>query len=560
MKCIHSSAHERGAHLKSLISRISKKSKVSIRTVGLSATLGDFDIARKWLAPKDPSSVELITDLAETKEIEYLIKGYLVEEQTHPIGDDTHLDDLIKDIIHYFYGKTALVFINSKQRLEFYTDYLHRYIEKQGLSDFFSIHHGSLSKTEREGTEELLKSGRPTVAFCSSTLELGIDVGDVSIVGQIGAPWSVNSLQQRLGRSGRGENEPSRMVMFIEEDIEESSIVHKLYPDFLRAIAMTELMLEKWCEPPIADLPHYSTLVQQILSVITERGGANAPLLFDELVDNGSFNSVTKKDFIEILRNLKIEDLIDQDSRGLIFLGMKGEKIVRNYDFYSAFTSDIELNVIHKGRKIGSVSNVPDLETENFLILAGRRWKILQFDFKRKEILVEPSKGGRLPKFFSTPGPDIHPKVRKKMKEILLSEYVPPYLDSQAKEMLKSVRNYARSIGLHNNTMIEEGKNTYWFTWTGSARHRTLLALGQFFGDLKVDDQNIAIKFIGITSKEIMATYRILLESIPTDYEIAERFSNRVFEKYDGYLPERVQILSYAKKQIDTDLGEIITD
>ncbi len=267
---------ERGAHIKSLINRISRNSGEKIRILGLSATLGDIGIAQKWLMPKEPDSIEIITDLSEKKEIKYLIKGYLVEKPDKDSKEDSHLDEMIKDIIHYFYGKTALVFINSRQMLEFYTDYLHRYIENKGLSDFFRIHHGSLSKTEREETEELLKSGSPTVAFCSSTLELGIDVGDVSIVGQIGAPWSVNSLMQRLGRSGRAEDEPSVMVVFLEEDLENSSIIDRLYPDFLRSVAMTELMLEKWCEPPLGDLPHYSTFIQQILSIITERGGANA--------------------------------------------------------------------------------------------------------------------------------------------------------------------------------------------------------------------------------------------------------------------------------------------
>ncbi len=201
---------------------------------------------------------------------------------------------------------------------------------------------------------------------------------------------------------------------------------------------MTELMREKWCEPPQEDLPHYSTFIQQILSIIKERGGSNALELYEDLVKNGTFSSVSKEDYVDILRNLKIEDLIDQDSRGLIFLGLEGEKIVKNFDFYSAFASDRELNVIHKGKKIGSVSGVPNLETESYLILAGRRWKILQFDFKREEIIVEPSKGGRLPLFYSSSGPDIHPRVRVKMREVLITGLIPPYLDNQGKEMLKS--------------------------------------------------------------------------------------------------------------------------
>ena len=82
----------------------------------------------------------------------------------------------------------------------------------------FRVHHGSLSKSEREETEEALKSAQPTATFCSSTLEMGIDVGNVKLVGQIGPPWSVSSLTQRLGRSGRKEGESSVIRIYIAED------------------------------------------------------------------------------------------------------------------------------------------------------------------------------------------------------------------------------------------------------------------------------------------------------------------------------------------------------
>jgi len=547
---------ERGAHLKSLINRISQKSTKSIRMVGLSATLGDLEIAKKWLMPKCFDSIEIITDSSEKKDIIYLIKGYLHK----PLGDakdDNNLDQLISDIIHYFYGKTALIFINSRQKLEYYTDYLHRYVESRGLLDFFRIHHGSLSKSEREETENLLKSGRPTVAFCSSTLELGIDVGDVSIVGQIGPPWSVNSLMQRLGRSGRAEDQPSVMVQFIEEqEPKEANLIDRLYPDLLRSIALTELMREYWCEPPLEDLPYYSTFIQQILSIITERGGSHASTIYDDLVVNGTFDKIRKDEFIDILRNLKAVDLIDQNSEGLIFLGLKGEAIVRNYEFYSAFAGDRELNVIHRGKKIGSVNDVPDIETESYLILAGKRWKILEIDFKRGNIIVEPSKGGRLPIFFSSSGPDVHPCVREKMKEVVISDIIPDYLDNSAKAMLKTAQEAAKEAGLRSDDFLQEGADTWWFTWTGSAKHRTILALGHYFADLKTEDHTIAIKFSGITPERVKQEYYKIFAEMPSSFEIAEKFSNRIFEKYDEYLPERIQIASYAFKQIDTRIDD----
>ena len=164
------------------------------------------------------------------KTVKYLIKGYrrlkTGEERGEAATDDEDAESiatsddfrLAKDLISTFAGKTALVFANSKQQLEFYADLTGRLLSRAGQPNPFRIHHGSLSKAEREDTEEALRSSRPTATFCSSTLELGIDVGNVSRVGQIGAPWSVSSLKQRLGRSGRGEGEPSELWLYVVED------------------------------------------------------------------------------------------------------------------------------------------------------------------------------------------------------------------------------------------------------------------------------------------------------------------------------------------------------
>ena len=93
--------------------------------------------------------------------------------------------------------------------------------------------------------------------------------------------WSVSSLTQRLGRSGRKEGESSIIRIYVEEDEPEqdTSLFRRLFLELLQATAMTSLMLEKWCEPLEVDRLHLSTLLQQVLSVIKERGGARAEAL-----------------------------------------------------------------------------------------------------------------------------------------------------------------------------------------------------------------------------------------------------------------------------------------
>jgi ATP-dependent helicase Lhr and Lhr-like helicase len=549
---------ERGAHLKSLLSRVLHRGPKGVRLIGLSATFGDPELAKKWLIPRNPESIKIISDPSEQKEVHYLVRGYALknpEDGEQKDGNPTE-SPVIEDIVRYFYGKTALIFVNSRELLEFYTDSTRSHLERKGLPDSFRIHHGSLSKSEREDTEDALKSNQPTATFCSSTLEMGIDVGNVSRIGQIGAPWSVNSLTQRLGRSGRKEGEPSVLIMFIiEKESKEDTIVERLHPELLRAVAMSELMIEKWNEPPQIGQYHFSTLIQQILSVIKEHGGSTAKDLFDNLVKDGTFLNVRQEDFLLILRNMGTADLIEQDERGVLILGLEGEKIVNNFEFYSAFTTPKEFSVIHKGGKIGSIQSAPDLETRRFLILAGRRWEILEIDFKRSEILVEPSKGGKVPKYSSGGGAEIHTRIREKMREIVTSDFVPAYLDPLAQTMLREAQHAAREAGLLENPFVIEGAYTYWFTWTGSAKHRTLFTLGKEFAGFHVECEEIALKFKGVTKSQILEKYKEMLASCPSPDEIAEKFKGRTSEKYDQFVPDNLQIAEYATRYIDTELS-----
>jgi len=549
---------ERGAHLKSLLSRVLHKSQKGVRLIGLSATFGDPELAKEWLIPRNPDSITIISDPSEQKEIQYLVRGYILEKasQDEQTKEDLTASPVIEDIVRYFYGKTALIFVNSRELLEFYTDSARNYLGRKGLPDCFRIHHGSLSKSEREDAEDALKSNQPTATFCSSTLEMGIDVGNVSRIGQIGAPWSVNSLAQRLGRSGRKEGEPSILIMFIiEKESKEDSIVERLHPELLQAVAMSELMIGKWNEPPQIGYYHFSTLVQQILSVIKEHGGSTAKDLFDTLIQNGAFQNVLREDFLQILRSMGASDLIEQDEMGVLILGLEGERIVNNFEFYSAFTTPREFSVINKGGKIGSIQSAPDLETRKFLILAGRRWEILEIDFKRSEILVEPSKGGKVPKFSSGGGADIHSKIREKMREIVTSDSVPAYLDPHGQEMLREAQHAAREAGLAENQFVVDGSHTYWFTWTSSAKHRTLFILGTEFAGLHVDCEKIALKFKGVSPSQILEKYKKVLASCPSPEEIAEKCKCRTSEKYDQFVPENLQIAEYAKRFIDTEVS-----
>ncbi|WP_228133151.1 helicase-related protein [Alkanindiges illinoisensis] len=293
-------------------------------------------------------------------------------------------------------GTNNLVFPNSRGQVEWYTDLLRRLCEKEGIPSQFWAHHGNLSKEYREDAEKALKDkSQNATAICTTTLELGIDIGHVKSICQIGSPPSVASLRQRLGRSGRRKDEPAILRGYcIECELTpDSGLSDRIREGLLQMIAMIQLLLEGWFEPPRIKGLHYSTLVQQILSVIAQKGGATAAELWHTLIHQGPFEGIVREDFLSLLRGMGEELLLMQESTGLLLHGEKGENLVNHYDFFAAFVSTEEFRLIVEGKALGSLPIKHILIPGQYLIFAGRRWRVLDVDVEKKVISVKADKG-----------------------------------------------------------------------------------------------------------------------------------------------------------------------
>ncbi len=560
---------ERGAHLHSLLHRVIRRSQLRVRFVALSATIGEgIQNARRWLCFSEHDRVDPIESPTGGKWLRYQVRGYLraIEASAESdsalqsgndsaeLGKSDGNPFLVADLFNCFYGTTALVFANNKSKLELYADLLRRECERLGVRSSFRVHHGSLSKAEREDTEDALRSESPTVAFCSSTLEMGIDVGNIKLIGQIDPPWSASSLTQRLGRSGRGEHEASELRMFIQEDEPGAmtSLVDRLFPSLLQALAVSELLLARWSEPPHGERIHASTLVQQVLSVIAERGGARADDLFDLLIRQGAFRNVDQQFYVGLLRSLGAADLIDQTPQGEIILGLKGERIVRSLDFYAAFKTPEEFTVLYEGRRIGSVGLPPSSSIDQFLILAGRRWRVLEVNLERHLILVTLAQGGSLPRWEGEL-PDIHPRIRQEMRRVLLGEDVPVYLDAQGQEMLRAARQVAHNAGLDRRSIVGDRSNVYFFSWTGTRIQRTLLTYVNCKTGLHANDEGIALAFENTSEAAVRQALESLVKQPPTPEALAALITNKTQEKYEPFLSEELQFIVFGRNSLDVE-------
>ena len=553
---------ERGTQLRSQLFRLERHSVEKFRMVALSATIGDRNAAARWMRPDGERKVRIICDESVEKAKRYRVHAYVRvpvrrESENSDQTEQVPPENFVTDVYENFRGTKNLIFANSKAMVEDVTDRLNELAKKNGTGADFLIHHGSLSRDVREDTEKRMQEDRPHTTVCSSTLELGIDIGNVRTIGQVGPTWSVSSLVQRLGRSGRKDGEPNQMRVFVIEDCPgtHSDLAERLFPDLLQAIAVTELMLEPWVESPDTQPFDLSTLLQQTLSAIAETGGTSEPMLFDLLVRGGAFRFLDAKQFSLFLHGLTQNDLIEQRPEGPLILGLVGETIVRHYDFYAAFAAPPEYRVVYGSRAIGRLSASAVPRPSDHILLAGRRWQVLEVDDRREEIAVRPASGRKLPLFPHGVG-EIGPRIRQKMREVLLSDSVPDYLDSAATKLLKDARLVASQAGMHSSNLISCGLHqTMWFPWTGSRAMRTLhlmLQAGEL--DATPDRSALAFTFAGDIA-EWMPSLTLLLNNLPSDSQLIDQVVSCERRKWDRYVLPELLAQSFLHDALDVPLA-----
>jgi len=547
---------ERGVQMRSLLTRMELAIGRPIRRVGLSATLGDMELACAYLRPDDPDGVKLLEAGGGDAELMLQLRGYISGDQDEKAPSTTQR--IAQHLFTNLRGSDNLVFAGSRQSVEIYADHLRSLCEDERLPQEFYPHHASLSRDHRYFVERRLKDGsKPTTAICTSTLELGIDVGDVTCVAQIGAPFSVASLRQRLGRSGRRAGQPAVLRQYSVETLltPESNYVDRLRLGLVRSVAMIDLLLEKWCEPPRPQALHLSTLVHQILSVIAERGGASAGRLYRVLCQEGPFKKVEVPVFMEVLKALgQLEaGLIEQSGDGLLLLGPVGEKLVEHYSFYAVFQTPEEYRLISGGKDLGTLPIVNVMAPGMMLIFSGRRWVIQEIDDRDKVIMVNPSKGGTPPIFGGDPG-DIHDRVTERMFEVLEGTGAPAYMDRTARDLLEEARRHYSQIGFATSSVVALSENRYALaTRVGTVKTMTL-ALALRASGFMVETHD---GFLTISSKDdandLNATLKRIASGEPVGLFGVQ--TNLVFEKFHPYLTR--DLLEMDALAIKVDKGAL---
>lgn len=556
---------ERGKQLQSLLHRVEVVLGRSVARVGLSATLGEMRLAAEFLRPGRGPQVAIVDSKSDPNELRVRIAGY--EEPLAVASEEGSGEEEVERqspahiagaLFKALRGTNNLVFPNSRREVERYTFLLNRLCADAGVGNEFWPHHGSLSAELRRETEAALKDPQaPATAICTNTLELGIDIGAVRNVVQIGPPPSVASLRQRMGRSGRRKGEPAKLRGYVIEDAlgPDSTLNTLVREQLLEAIACVELLVEGWCEPPRAGALHCSTLVQQVLALIAERGGAQIGKLFSILCGEGKpFVGIEKADFIELVRELGRREILVQESSGLLLLGRVGEKLVNHFSFYAAFASEEEFRVVAAGKTLGSLPITNILMVHRYILFGGRTWKVDSVDEAKRELVVSPAPGGRAPPFNKGHG-RVHTKVRQRMRQLLTRVDVPTFLDPMAAQLLAQGRSEFRRAGLDGVLTVPTSTGLVLLTWLGDAANDAIVCLLERAG-IASENEGVGVGIISGAATESEVLNPLIdaaSEPPPPPEHLLARAKNLQREKWDWALPSSLLQRSFASQLLDVE-------
>lgn len=532
----------RGIQLKSILSRLQEKNKQSVRIVGLSATIGDYNEAKRFTGREAMTKVLLDKGIKEMRTEFRYFDG--ANQSELPL-------DLMKDMYKQVHDNKTLIFPNSRGRVEEIAVKLKRISEIVGGHSNFFAHHSSINKDVREYVEFFAKNSvRECFSIaCTSTLELGIDIGAVDEVVQVDATHSISSMIQRVGRSGRKDDACSKLMLYATTPW-----------NMLQALACWSLHDKGYIEPPEVTTYPYDILLHQALSIVKGHSGIEYCVLIEKLSSNFAFESIKTAEIIEIIEHLISLDFIEK-LRNELIIGIEGEKIVNNRDFYTTFEREMNLKVIYNSRTIGELPFTPQIVPDSNILLSAKIWKITEVDFLASKIYVTIAKDGKKPVFLGL-GANVHPTIHQEMFRIIISGNQYNILDEDSAQILQDLQKAFSNAGVKDNIaeriVITSSVNTKVFVFNGTKVITTLRYLLTHVGlpsqftnnycslEMTVDEANFKGKWNTLLSLKGDID-KMLLASLEENPTLMS------FSKFGEYLPDKYKVSLLKEKLYDFD-------
>lgn len=530
---------DRGWHLLAVLERLQRVAGRPLQRIGLSATVGNPSELVRWLQ-----------GAAVGRRPARVVAPHLTEPTTTPVPaalptGDIQLDyvgsvgNAAKVIASLHRGEKRLVFCESRKLVE----ELGETLRAKGVTTFLS--HASLSAEERRRAEEAFAEARDCVIVSTSTLELGIDVGDLDRVIQIDSPLTVASFLQRLGRTGRRPG-TNRNCLFLTLDEE----------GLLTSSALLLLWSRGFVEPVVPPPEPRHIVAQQVLALCLQEHQVGDRLWEEWWGGLGPFGPAARP----LVRHLLDCGYLDEDG-GLLFIGPEAERRFGQRHFMNltaVFTASPEFTVLCGRTEIGTTD--PALLTEEIqgprrLLLAGRNWQVTYIDFSRRRCFVEPVDSGGKARWG---GVGFFPRTAdfallRAMREVLLGTDPPVRLTKRAVAQLSASRDDMLELVHPGGTRIVRGPGTEvrWWTWAG---HRANATLAATLGGVADPAQRINDCWIRLREDLTPQRWKDTMADAADRLCLPDVDSRALSGlKFSAALPERLAVATLATRLADLD-------
>jgi ATP-dependent Lhr-like helicase len=536
-------ADDRGAHLMALLERIQRNSNVDIQRVGLSATVGNPEDIAIWM--QGSSNREwTVVDPPRTPMRRKIVIRYVGGEP----------EEAAASAVPLTHGRKSIFFTQGRAA----TERVRQAFSRRGVEVF--VHHSSVSRELREEAEQhFMGTERAATIVSTSTLELGIDVGDLDLVLHLDAPSTVSSFLQRMGRTGRRDGTNQHIEFFTSNG-----------DSLLQAVALVNLARRKFVEkvePSPANLPVF---LHQILAHVVQRTSIRKDALWNALQGPMPFRAIDRETFDKVVEHLLKTGVLELIDHLLVF-GEEGERIFGGMNFfnlYSVFETPAEIIVkTREGRVVGTLETlfVRRMKDKEFtFLLAGTTWRAVDVDLSRGLVVAVPYVGGEAPLWHSAGG-FLSCEVAEEMRNVLISGEEFPLVDESGREEIRRMREELGPILARDRCPItgENGKIRV-YTYAGgkiNATIATLLAESgtvevRGFGDLDINLKSPVGSFLGVRSvRNALLKLRDADERL-THSDLARLVSGKhrgKLAKFQPYLPPDLEGAYLADKLFDVE-------
>jgi ATP-dependent Lhr-like helicase len=523
---------DRGAHLAALLERLVALAGSDFLRLGLSATVGNPNVIGEWLQGSSKRPFRLVDPPKPAIERDLRV-NFVADVDTAALG-----------IAELSRGKKSLVFVESRAKAERVAHAL----GGSGVEVF--IHHSSVSRSDRALAEEHFTHGQNTAIVCTSTMELGIDVGDLDQVVQVDAPSTVASFLQRMGRTGRRAGARTNCTFFC------------LSPEsLLQSVALLRLAEAGWVEDirPAAQAMH--VLAHQVMALVLQEGGVSRHHLLPWVEAAYPFSGIGVERLLRLVDTM-VEREILYEADGLLSLGQRGERLYGRKNFfelYAVFTAPSMMRVQYGKDEVGYiqalfVSMHDRAQGPLCFRLSGRAWEVGQIDWSKGVLHVRPADRGRVPNWLGIPAM-LSKRLCETMRDVLVrEEQEGAWLARDAALELHGLRaSYAEVLDGEATPLEDQPDGVTWHTFAGGAVNRLLAAgLEQKSGKRWVaGNLSVRCKDLPITAAKDAVTELAALEWEPVAASAAHGMARGMVSKFQPCLPEDAEDRLLSERLFD---------